>query len=154
MVAGVSSAGNVGVVAITALRYAQSDGMSVVMPVRPIQQVLASFRHIQLRPDSRLEQGIPMYKLRILDSLIDHLSRGGAAGTAAVGAASRGGAAGAVRSAVEGAAPAARRTALTVADIDSAIESFFAANRAGSTGAVAYRSSRLPEPGAVVDLVA
>jgi hypothetical protein len=75
MISGVSSGGHIGVAAITALRYAQSDGQDVVMPVRPAEQIYANFRHIQVRPDSRLEDGVPLYKLKILDALIDSLSR-------------------------------------------------------------------------------
>jgi hypothetical protein len=62
------------------------------MPVRPAEQIYANFRHIQVRPDSRLEDGIPLYKLKILDALIDSLSRtdaskgrGAAAGQGGVG---------------------------------------------------------------------
>jgi hypothetical protein len=64
------------VIALTAVRYAQPDGGRIVLPVRPSQVVSANFRHIQVRPDSRLEDGIPLYKLRILDSLIEQLSHG------------------------------------------------------------------------------
>lgn len=42
--------------------------------MRPAQLIYANFRHIQVQPDSRLERGIPLYKLKILDTLIDHLS--------------------------------------------------------------------------------
>jgi hypothetical protein len=78
MVAGVTTgitAGHVGVVSMTALRYAQSDGGNVIMPVRPAQLVYANFKHIQVMPESRLEDGVPLYKLKILDALIDQLSR-------------------------------------------------------------------------------
>jgi len=74
MVAGVNAGGHVGVVSMTALRYAQADAGDVVMPVRPSQAVYANFKHIQVRPDSRLDDGVPLYKLKILDTLIDHLS--------------------------------------------------------------------------------
>ena len=57
MIQGVTSGGQVGVAAITALRYAQSDGPDMVMPVRPAELIQANFRHIQVRPDSRLEDG-------------------------------------------------------------------------------------------------
>jgi hypothetical protein len=46
MVEGVTSGGRVGVVAIAALRYAQSDGQDIILPVRPSQAVYANFRHI------------------------------------------------------------------------------------------------------------
>jgi hypothetical protein len=75
MVAGVTSGGQIGVVSMTAVRYAQSDGAAVIMPVRPAQLVYANFKHIQVRPDSHLRDGIPLYKLKILDTLIDQLSK-------------------------------------------------------------------------------
>jgi hypothetical protein len=74
MVAGISTGSQVGVISMTALRYAQPAAGEPVMPVRRAQMVYASFRHIQVRPDSRLEGGVPIYKLKILDTLIDHLS--------------------------------------------------------------------------------
>jgi len=124
MIAGVSSGGQVGVVAITALRYAQSDGAAIVMPVRPAQQIFANFRHIQVRPDSRLEEGVPLYKLKILDSLIDSLSGSHA--------------------------PAGMR----VMSVDQKIDFLSLELRgAGATGAL-YNVGLLPEPGAFVDLVA
>jgi hypothetical protein len=76
MVAGITAGGHVGVVSMTALRYAQSEGGDVIMPVRPAQVVAASFKHIRVMPDLRLEDGVPLYKLKILDTLIDQLSRG------------------------------------------------------------------------------
>jgi hypothetical protein len=75
MVAGVSAGGHVGVISMTALRYAQSDAGPVIMPVRPSQMVNANFKHIRVMPDSRLEDGVPLYKLKILDTLIEKMSR-------------------------------------------------------------------------------
>ena len=75
MVQGVGSGSQVGVVAVAALRYAQSGGPNVILPVRPADLLYANFRHIQVRPDTRLEDGIPLYKLKILDTLIDSFSR-------------------------------------------------------------------------------
>jgi len=74
MVAGVSTGGQVGVISMTAVRYAQPASNEPVMPVRRAQLVYANFRHIQVQPDSRLQGGVPLYKLKILDTLIDHLS--------------------------------------------------------------------------------
>jgi hypothetical protein len=127
MVQGVSSGGHVGVIALTAVRYAQSDAGQIVLPVRPAQLINANFRHIQLRPDSRLEDGIPLYKLRILDSLIDQLSR-------VAGGSSQ---------------------PLTSADAGS-IDSLLAgmSREIRSAGASPYRGGFFPEPGALVDLVA
>jgi len=151
MIAGVSTkgveyaagGGHVGVVALTALRYAQSDDAEVVVPVRPAQQIFANFRHIQLRPDFRLEEGVPLYKLRILDSLIDHLSRS----DTATGAGAPG------ESAASLGAGAARRDVSAVG-IDNAIASLQELLRNGSLGGAAWRAGSLPEPGAFVNLVA
>jgi hypothetical protein len=73
--AGIPAGAHVGVISMTALRSAQADGGDVVMPVRPAQLINTNFRHITLMPESRLENGVPLYKLRILDTLIDQLSR-------------------------------------------------------------------------------
>jgi hypothetical protein len=74
MVAGVSAGSQVGVISMTAVRYAQPASSEPVMPVRRAQLVYANFRHIQVQPDSSLQGGVPLYKLKILDTLIDHLS--------------------------------------------------------------------------------
>jgi len=74
MVAGVTSGGHVGIVSMAALRYAQADAGNVVIPVRPAQIVHANFKHIQALPEWRLQDGVPLYKLRILDALIDQFS--------------------------------------------------------------------------------
>jgi hypothetical protein len=73
-VAGVTAGGHVGVASMTALRYAQNDGGEAIMPVRPAQLVYANFKHIQVLPDSRLQDGVPLYKLKMLDMLIEQLS--------------------------------------------------------------------------------
>ncbi len=73
MVAGVTTGGPVGVISMAALRYAQPAG-SPIMPVRPAELVYANFRHIQVLPDFRRDGGVPIYKLKILDSLIERLS--------------------------------------------------------------------------------
>ena len=73
MVAGVTGS-HVGVISLTALRYAQPGSGEAIMPVRPAQLIYANFRHIRVQPDSRLQEGVPLYKLKILDALIDHLS--------------------------------------------------------------------------------
>jgi hypothetical protein len=132
MIQGVSSGGHVGVVAITALRYAQSDGHAVVMPVRPAQMIYANFKHIQVRPDSRLEDGVPLYKLKILDSLIDQMAKTGA----------------------EGGTHGTARPGITASNIDGMILSLAGAGRGGSGLGSAYRAGFFPPPGAFVDLVA
>jgi hypothetical protein len=138
MIAGVSSGGQVGVVAITALRYAQSDGAPIVMPVRPAEQIFANFRHILVRPDTRLEDGVPLYKLKILDALIDSFSRtpvGGAGGSVA-----------------SSGSPA--RAGLPVMSVDQKIDSLAREMRREESAGASYRVGLLPEPGAFVDLVA
>ncbi len=91
MVTGITPGGSIGVAAITALRYAQRD--DVLVPVRRAEQLYANFRHIQVRPSSGGEDGVPLYKLRVLDSLIDSLSReeGAAEGNPRIRAAYRAG---------------------------------------------------------------
>jgi hypothetical protein len=74
MVAAVTSGSHIGVVSMTALRYAQADAGEVVIPVRPSQVVHANFKHIQALPEWRQQDGVPLYKLRILDALIDQFS--------------------------------------------------------------------------------
>jgi hypothetical protein len=74
MVAGVEANGHVGVISMTALRYAQPGSVQPVMPVRRAEAIYANFRHIQVQPDSRLQDGVPLYKLKILDMLIDRFS--------------------------------------------------------------------------------
>jgi hypothetical protein len=139
MIKGVSSTSPMGVVAMTALRYAQPDGANVVLPVRRADMIYASFRHIQVRPDSRIEDGIPLYKLKILDALIDSYSKntretgvGGAAASVGRGA-SRG---------------------LNAETIDLLISEAMGNLKAGNGGNAAYRAGLLPEPGAFVDLAA
>jgi hypothetical protein len=128
MIQGVSSGGHVGVAAITALRYAQSDGHDVIMPVRPAQAINASFKHIQVRPDSNLQDGVPLYKLKILDSLIDQMTK--------TGAGARG---------VDG---------INASTIDGVISSLTRAGQAEGGAGSAYRAGFFLEPGAFVDLVA
>jgi hypothetical protein len=132
MVEGVTSGGRVGVVAIAALRYAQSDGQDIILPVRPSQAVYANFRHIQVRPDSRLEDGIPLYKLKILDTLIEQLSRSNGTTGAMMG----------------GAPGADAKT------VDALITSLSTTLRAGTAPGASYRRGFFPAPGAFVDLVA
>jgi hypothetical protein len=74
MVAGATAGSHVGVISLAAVRYAQPGSGSPVMPVRPAELIYANFHHIRVQPDTRLQDGVPIYKLKILDSLIDHLS--------------------------------------------------------------------------------
>jgi hypothetical protein len=141
MVQAVSGSGGIGVEAMTALRYARMGSQSVVMPVRPAQMITASFKHIQLVPDSRLRDGIPLYKLKILDSLIDQFSRQEAGG---IGAAAQPG----------GLQSAARAQSVSAhGSVDEMITAMSGALK-GSGAAAAYRPGLLPVPGAFVDLLA
>jgi len=124
MVAGVTAGGHVGVISMTALRYAQSDAGDVLMPVRPAQLIYANFKHIQVRPDSRLEDGVPMYKLKILDTLIEQLSQ------------------------------KKPLPSVDARSIDSVIVEMSRGLRAAGGSGQSYRPGFLPAPGAFVDLVA
>ena len=133
MVSGITTGSQVGVVSMTAVRYAQPAAGEPILPVRPAQMVAATFRHIQVRPDSRLDNGIPIYKLKILDTLIDHLSprQPAADGSAASGSA------------------ASESTAkVNAATIDSVIMEMSRGMRG------AFQAGSLPAPGAFVDLLA
>jgi hypothetical protein len=115
---------HVGVISMTALRYAQADAGDVVVPVRPAQLIYANFKHIQVRPDSSLEDGVPLYKLKILDTLIDHLSQKN---------------------------PAPR---IDSSSIDGVIAEMSKVVRGPGGSAHTYRAGFLPAPGAFVDLLA
>jgi hypothetical protein len=154
MVQGVSSGSQVGVVAMAALRYARPGGPSVVLPVRRAEMLYANFRHIQVRPDTRLDAGIPLYKLKILDTLIDSLTRG-------AGEAAKLGAGSAVVRGAREAGPAAmeslsggRRPAPSADTIDQVISAVAKDLRNDGRGGAAYRAGFLPAPGAFVDLAA
>ncbi|MGA2479235.1 MAG: hypothetical protein ABSG63_10850 [Spirochaetia bacterium] len=138
MVQGVSSGSQVGIVAMTALRYAQAGGPSVVLPVRRAEMLYANFRHIQVRPDTRMEAGIPLYKLKILDTLIASFARG----------------AGGSATAARGGDLAGKRLAPSVDTIDKMIAAAAKNLRADGSGSAAYRAGFLPAPGAFVDLAA
>lgn len=124
MVAGVTAGGHVGMVSMTALRYAQADAGDLIMPVRPAQLVYANFKHIQVMPDSRLQDGVPLYKLKILDVLIEHLSQ------------------------------KKPLTSVDVSSIDSVIMDMSSGFRLRGVSGQSYRAAFLPAPGAFVDLVA
>lgn len=131
MVAGVTAGGHVGVASMTALRYAQMDGAEAIMPVRPAQLIYANFRHIQVLPDPRLQDGIPLYKLKMLDTLIEQLS------------------------------PGKPRPTINAGSIDSIIGELSHGMTPGTSlhgsprgTAQAYRAGFFPAPGAFVNLVA
>jgi hypothetical protein len=134
MVQRVSSTSQVGVVAVAAMRYAQTAGVDVVLPVRRAEMLYANFRHIQVRPDSRMEDGIPLYKLKILDTLIDSYARG-------AGAAAPSGSSG-------------HKPSWSADSIDQVITVVRNSLRADGRGSPAYRADFLPAPGAFVDLAA
>jgi hypothetical protein len=128
----------VGAGTIAALRSVRTDDYDIVVPVRPVQAIYASFRHIQVLPDTRLQDGVPLYKLKILDSLIEELSPG-KAGTA-VGASG-------------GGAAKAEAVDRIIGDLSGGLRAAEAAAGRG-LGSSAYRAGFLPLPGAFVDLVA
>jgi hypothetical protein len=136
MVQGVTTGGQVGMVVLTAVRYAQADAPGVVMPVRRAQMVYASFKHIQVQPDSRLQDGVPLYKLRILDMLIDQMSRKADSG---------------IITSERRDKPPLRPDA---ASIDALITGMSSDLRTAGNSRGAYRAGFFLEPGAFVDLVA
>jgi hypothetical protein len=154
MVQGIGSGSQVGVVAVAALRYAQSGGPNVILPVRPADLVYANFRHIQVRPDTRFEDGIPLYKLKILDTLIDSFTRvAGEAAAAGSDAAGRPGAAVGAVGAMAGTS-SGRRPVPSADTIDRLITSMAGELRSAGRGGAPYRARFLPEPGAFVGLAA
>ena len=136
MIQGVSTGGQVGMVALAAVRYAQSDAPGVVMPVRRAQMIYASFKHIQVRPDSQLQDGVPLYKLRILDTLIDQMSPKAETDASAADRPGRG------------------TIHADAASIDTVIAGLSSELRSTEGSSGAYRAGFFPEPGAFVDLVA
>jgi hypothetical protein len=127
MMEGVGSIRNIGAAAIGALAFAGSGSSRISLPVRPAFAVYASFKHIRAIPDAGLKDGIPMYKLAILDNLIERLS---------------------------GSAPAAlgARSEVNARTIDHLITGLAAELR--SRNAAGFRGGMLPDMGLVVDLVA
>jgi hypothetical protein len=145
MVQGVTPSATVGIAQVIAVRSAQLDNQGVVMPVRPAQAIYANFRHIQLLPDSRLKDGVPLYKLRILDSLIERMYATGTQGGA-----------GDVPSAAGTNANVPRDEGVVDRLIGDLSRGLRAAGQAASrgSGTSSYRAGFLPLPGAFVDLVA
>ena len=45
----------------------------ISVPIRPYQSIYANFKHITTIPTKNEESGIPVFKLRILDNLIEKL---------------------------------------------------------------------------------
>jgi hypothetical protein len=142
MVQGVTPSTTIGLAKVIAVRSARLDDQGVVMPVRPAQAIYANFRHIQLLPDSRLQDGVPLYKLQILDSLIERMSpaQGGAfqgepAGTKAIVPRDEGG------------------VDRLIGDLSQSLRAAGQAATRG-TGSSSYLAGFLPLPGAFVDLVA
>jgi hypothetical protein len=123
---------------IAALRSVRTDDYDVVVPVRPVQAIDANFRHVQLLPDTRIQDGVPIYKLRILDSLIEKLSPGRAGASAAVPG---------------GGAGRAEAVDRIIGNLSGDLRAAAAESGRG-IGSSAYRAGFLPLPGAFVDLVA
>jgi hypothetical protein len=119
-----------GSAAVTALSYPPSGGGKIVLPVRPAYVLFAAFKHIQVVPDSTLEEGVPLYKLTLLDSLIERMMASGASRKEAAGKGGSGG------------------------SIDAAIEELSARLRARAAASPSYAARTLPAAGLVVDMVA
>ncbi len=132
MAAEIGPVAQVGVQSMAALRYPGADGYDVVVPVRPARAVHASFRHIEVLPDIRVQDGIPLYKLQILDALLEYYS------------------APARRDFPSEQAPAADGTREATANI--LVNGLSRGTRSPAPGS--YRAGLLPLPGALVDLVA
>ncbi len=125
MIEGVGSIRTVGTAALSALAFTGSEGARIALPVRPALAPYALFKHIRAVPDSSLKNGIPMYKLAILDRLIERLSSSASSG---------------------------RAREVTTANIDDVITDLSREFRTRS--AIAFRGGALPDTGLVVDLVA
>ncbi len=70
MVAGIpSTAARLPVATLWEIR---PDGGDLLVPVRPAQAVHASFRHLRLLPVPGLVNGTPLFRLSLLDSLIEN----------------------------------------------------------------------------------
>jgi hypothetical protein len=115
--------------AIPALSLPPDGRGKLLLPGRPAHALFAAFKHIHLIPDWSLEQGIPLYKLAILDNLIERL------------AAANGGRSSRTE-------PASPNT------IDSVIAGLAGRLRAQAASTPSYLAGNLPDTGLVVDLVA
>lgn len=76
---GISSIGSLAITALPPIQM--TEGRKLSYRVRPSMAVNARFKHIQVIPDSTLKGGIPLYKLTVLDSLIERLTRTPGGGT-------------------------------------------------------------------------
>jgi hypothetical protein len=76
---------------VATLWHVRSDGSSVVVPARPAQAINASFRHLQLLPDVQVRSSPPLFKLKVLDSMIEEASRAQRDGGSGVATAYRAG---------------------------------------------------------------
>jgi hypothetical protein len=127
MVEAISSARAV-MPALTSVAIPPAGDGRVMLPIRPADALFAAFKHIQVIPDTRLENGVPLYKLMILDNLIEHLAGG-------AGQSGRGG--------IKG-----------EASVDSLITELAGKLRARTAGAQSFTAGLLPGAGMVVNLVA
>ena len=151
MADGISATSTAGIGSIVAVRGARDDATGIVMPVRPAQAIFASFRHIQVLPDSRLQDGVPLYKLRILDALMDRAAAGTQTGSSAA-AASGGSRAG--WDGLGGPSPSRTESSVDALIVDLSQKLRATDGRAGAQSPAGYRAGFLPLPGAFVDLVA
>jgi hypothetical protein len=125
--------GAIGSLAIPAISTLHSTGRTMSFPVRPAYTLYANFKHIQVFPDSSLEGGIPLYKLTVLDTLLDRLSRGPSA-------------------AAEAATP--KQTRITAENIDGAIAALAGRLKGPAAGTLSFSAGLMPHTGLIVDMVA
>jgi len=130
VIAGVSSAGRIGTPVTAAVSIAHSDGARVILPIRRADLVYANFRHIQVLPDSRLQDGIPVYKLKLLDTLIERFAR------------------------IEGSGFAAGNRKIAPGSVDGLLEEMSRWLRTEGSRGAPYRAGLRFGLGAVVDLLA
>lgn len=128
MIQGVSSLRPVVIPNIAELKSASSR---IAVPVKPTFTPYARFKHIIGVPHDG-EGGISVYKLLILDNLIDQFrsdKRGNTVGPFAA-------------------------QELSSENLESTIQRLFTDLKSISAGATPYRTVMMPEPGVVLDLVA
>jgi hypothetical protein len=129
MVEGVHAMRYAAPAAVSALSFPPSGGGKILLPVRPAYALFASFKHIQVIPDATLEEGVPLYKLALLDSLIEQM-------------------------AVSGAARKEAEKGRTPGSIDGVIEELSARLRSRAAASPSFGAGTLPAAGLVVDMVA
>jgi len=98
----------------------------VPVPVRPFYSISAVFKHISVVPSNVGNNGIPLYKLRILDNLLDRFIRNGNA----------------------------KHLKITEKNVDSLIDEFSNKLKLQSFAGGRYEILFRPEKGLIINLVA